>query len=735
MIVSLYIYIDGISKQIELFDDEKISVTSSIQNINEISKVFTDYSNSFTIPASDNNNSIFKHWYENSIEESFDQRQRYDGYIEIDTQLFRVGKWQLESATVKNNRIEDYKIVFYGNLKSLTDAFGEHKLKDVETLNDYTIQYSGVNVKNTITSTSDLDIHFPLISSDRNWQYDSSTAGGGSNIHHPSGAIDYTELFPAIKLNRIFDAIATKYNVTFNGDFLQQSRFDNAFLWLKNGEAKQMLNLSEKQQINFTVTDNDGTIAINSVNDTLTFNGWVDSYTEQDYGFSLLINFPVSLTYNLIVYKDNAIYTTLNGNGTNVSFSLDSNAGIGVYYFEIQTNVSTSYTFSYSAQYFEYDPFGPQQYVTTLSGSGSGTTNNNIDLTQFTPDIKVSDFVSGVLKMFNLTAFSINGTDFTLEQLEQWYYQGQIKDLTEYCLTDDFTFERIKPYKKINFKYQKSENLISRQFFENNAREYGDLDYTFNNDGADYSIQLPFENLLFNKFTGTDLQVGYTLKPDLNTYAPKPIILYKYDNVGCNFQFDAGSGHETISNYNVFGQDVEYLNQIHTLNFRVEFSSFTLNPINNTLFSNYYLPYLSNLYSLKSRMLKVKMRLSYAQLLGLKLNDRIVIRDKRYLINQYTTDLTTFESDFELIQDFRSVNFNNSRLVNYDNTEQALTFYNTSNEPLTWSIDSDIDSMINRTTDYGTYVVVELNINSSGLAKVAAIISDKNDLIIIQQDA
>ena len=84
MIVALYIYVDGISKRIDLFDDERISVTSSIQNINDISKVFTDYSNSFTIPASDNNNTIFKHWYENSLNNGYDQRLRSDAYIEID---------------------------------------------------------------------------------------------------------------------------------------------------------------------------------------------------------------------------------------------------------------------------------------------------------------------------------------------------------------------------------------------------------------------------------------------------------------------------------------------------------------------------------------------------------------------------------------------------------------------------------------------------------------------------
>ena len=38
--------------RLELFNDEKISITSSIQNANDIGKIYTDFSQSFTIPAS-----------------------------------------------------------------------------------------------------------------------------------------------------------------------------------------------------------------------------------------------------------------------------------------------------------------------------------------------------------------------------------------------------------------------------------------------------------------------------------------------------------------------------------------------------------------------------------------------------------------------------------------------------------------------------------------------------------
>jgi len=51
------VYVESISgsgnySKLELFNDEKIELTSSIQNIQDISKVYTDFTQSFTIPAS-----------------------------------------------------------------------------------------------------------------------------------------------------------------------------------------------------------------------------------------------------------------------------------------------------------------------------------------------------------------------------------------------------------------------------------------------------------------------------------------------------------------------------------------------------------------------------------------------------------------------------------------------------------------------------------------------------------
>lgn len=78
---------------------------------------------------------------------------------------------------------------------SLKDLFGEDKLRD---LNYGTLEeiYNFESVRDSITSTASLDVRYPLISSDRVWQYGGGGGGGGgsNNIAASGGAINFTEL-------------------------------------------------------------------------------------------------------------------------------------------------------------------------------------------------------------------------------------------------------------------------------------------------------------------------------------------------------------------------------------------------------------------------------------------------------------------------------------------------------------------------------------------------------------
>ena len=81
------LYIDG--QRADLFQDENIEINLSVQNIKDISKVFGDFTNSFTIPASPTNNAIFKHYYNVDIYGGFNANVRVDTFIEVNNNLFR----------------------------------------------------------------------------------------------------------------------------------------------------------------------------------------------------------------------------------------------------------------------------------------------------------------------------------------------------------------------------------------------------------------------------------------------------------------------------------------------------------------------------------------------------------------------------------------------------------------------------------------------------------------------
>ncbi len=649
MQVAIYIYKDDVRYRLELFQDENISITSSIQNVNDISKVFTDYSQSFTVPATPNNNKIFAHWYENSIDDGFNANKRYDAEIEINTVPFRKGRIELQSANRDNGNITHYSLVFYGTLKSLTDKFGEDKLINLTNLNDIIdFDYSATNVVNSVVNANTLDIAFPLISSNKAWQY----GGGVDDISTSGGSIDYRELFPAVRVKSIFQAIEEKYNVSFLGNFLSDKRFTELFLLAKNSEKLLIQStLSTVDLVSNTGYDR-GYFTVDFTANTITYNGSLDA---DDYSrrLDVSVNVPSETTYELQIFKDGVLFQTINGTEPTSHTIFEDiwrdDISLGVYSFKISSTdiANTSVVISTVSV--------NAMWTDTLTINTSFIASGKLDVTKQMPDMKISDFFSGVLKMFNLTAYSENENEYNIEPLEDWYNAGEIRDITKYVNLDG-EITRAPFYKVMNFQYEKSESLINRAFFDTFQREFGDLKYTFDveSDGDEYTIKLPFENLMHQKFSGTKIHVGYCLKSDLKSYVPKPILLYKYGNISTDVNFYLEGVSRT--SYNAFGQDIEKVtNEFHTLNWGLENSTLLNGVIENTLFSDYYLSYLSNIYNRKSRIIKIEGVADTYLMSVLKLNDRVVIRDKRYVINNLQTELNTGKINLELLTDFRAI--------------------------------------------------------------------------------
>ena len=59
-----------------MFKDESVSITQSIKNVKDLGKIFTEFTKTFTLPASKANNKLFKHYYNFDIVGGFDARTK-----------------------------------------------------------------------------------------------------------------------------------------------------------------------------------------------------------------------------------------------------------------------------------------------------------------------------------------------------------------------------------------------------------------------------------------------------------------------------------------------------------------------------------------------------------------------------------------------------------------------------------------------------------------------------------
>lgn len=678
------VYIEG--KKIELFEDEQINVTSSVQNIADISKVFTDFSQSFTVPASTVNNAIFQHFYQSDIDSTIDHNIRRSAVIEIDLTTFRRGKIQIEKANVKNGQPENYQLTFYGEIRTLKDAFGEDKLTDLD-LSSLEFAYNGTEIYNRITDlATDYDVRYPLIASNRLWTYHHGSEDITTNAH----AIQYNELFPAVKVSKIFEAIENDYGLTFTGTFLGDPRFTQCFLYGKNTNEYSFITATIDLDFSSKINNNDvnwSNISTSNAEDfvdlaTNTIN--IKNFDSQIIKHQIEINITAKSatgTLYIDVYQDGNYYqtlqTTTTGNvGNGITFLNTSGLDTDVQFqFKASAAMNIDATVTYTATAIS----GVYGFQTSTSTIQTNTTvlAGNVSINSTLPEMKVADFFAGVLKQFNATCVATDVDTFEILPLEDWYQQGAIVDVTEYTDIDSIDIERIKLYKKIALKYQQSESFVNRNFYKLANSEYGNMEYQFAYDGEEYTIESPFENLLFTRSIDNSNNyaiLGYCLNESYNAYTPKPILLYLYGESNDislhHIKFYDGTTHQDIGSFAQFGQDFTYQNTKYSLNFGAENSVIHLETIQQGLYAEYYYPYLLNLFNLKNRLVHVKTNLPISLLTNLKLNDRIIIRDKRYIINEMKSNLTTGEVNFSLYLDFRL--FEGNQILTPDKEEQCL---------------------------------------------------------------
>ena len=218
----LQLYIGN--ERVDLFKDETVSLTQTIKNVKDIAKVFTEFTQTFSVPASSVNNKIFKHYYNFDISGGFDARKKADARLELNDLPFKDGKIALQGVELKNNLAHTYKITFYGNTVNLKDILGDNQLSSLPLNQNQIYDYTDVTTRMQSESN---DILVPLIThtnrliynSTQHSQFDpeattNNISHQGSGTPHQNG-VEWNQFKYAIRVQAIIDAIESKYQYYF----------------------------------------------------------------------------------------------------------------------------------------------------------------------------------------------------------------------------------------------------------------------------------------------------------------------------------------------------------------------------------------------------------------------------------------------------------------------------------------------------------------------------------------
>ena len=728
---------DDVYRRIDMFDDETINLTSKIQDVKDIGKVFTDFSETFTVPASRENNKVFQHWYKYEIDNGFDARTRKDAIMEMDFNPFKRGKISLENVKLRDNKPFSYTVVFYGNLINLKDLLKDDKIQDLPQLDDYTHDYNNTNVKVGLQSgLSSGKVIYPLISHTKRFYYDSaqSTPEYSGNLYYNTTGnnigLAFDDLKPAVKCLTIIEAIEDKYtttngypsNIVFTRDFFGTTPFSNLFLWFSRNKGK--IGGDENQEELLTRICGDWGFSSGDLGFAVDGDTWTFSVGNGDRSYKGVLTVTTAGANQNIPFKMKAIdYVSGNtliessqqaGASRSITFEVAASFSSTNYQVKwiIESNTAISFTPELELTKFNINPttgtITSQEDATwNIDGSGNSiSTVSEIIITQNAPDIKVIDFLSGLFKMFNLTAYyvdDVGDADFgkiKVDTLDNFYAdrvnnpsEGEW-DITKFVDTSRLQIDRAFEYNEIDFSYQEPSTLLSINHQEQFNDIFGDEEVRPQNidRGTPYEVEVPFEHMKFERIIDTnqsgtspysavtspaayitDILWGYSaageftsdtdVTPNTGNYEPvltKPLVFYAIQETGLT----SAKGIKWISDGTPISLTQYYrpsnTNEdatgstaaAFTINFDDEIDEWNLTNYGgttNSLFKKFYATYINGIFNEKKRLFKLKAYLSTDILANYRLNDELVIQDKTFRINSIETNFNTEVSNLELL--------------------------------------------------------------------------------------
>ena len=687
----IQLYISG--TKVDLFQDESVSLTNTIQNIKDISKVFTSFSQSFVVPASKVNNQLFRHYYNYNVDDGFDGRLKVSATIELNYLTFQKGKIKLEGTQLKKNKIYGYKITFYGNTVELNDLIGEDTLDalvgDSNWIDGFSKPYSSTAIYSGLVSGYDIindSINYPnaiitpLITHTTRLFYDSAsdTADDGNLAPNGNGesaamnhGVYWKDLKYAIRIDLIIKAIEKTYGLTFSTDFFTSTNapYYNLYMWMhrKKGNVDdpnapatfpQLVDFGvDSTMTNVLATGQTVVVSNqtgnNKITSTLTVN----------------VNAAENTVYTVNVIRDGIIQDSFSATAPSAA---QANIDLTDGNYQVQIVVREEFTID-SITWDMSDLIIPESHTFNVSAYTIPATVQFVPSAQLPPQ-KVLEFITGLFKLFNLTAFVLDNGTIKVQTLDSFYAapsSGSPFDISSFIDVSKSQVNVALPYREIIFEYKglgtklalQHEQLTTGGVGWGTTEYMGDAKY----DGGVYKVEAPFEHMKYERLidvaTGDTktIQYGWMVNDNDESYLGSPVLfypIYQQNQDSIRFLSDrpyvnTGSNID-INDYFIPSNSVSIDASTSTsnINYNQENNEYDFTGVfSGTLFQNYYSTYITEMFNSKRRLNRFTAYIPTNILLNYTLADRFIINNQSYKINSVNTNLKTGESTLELLNE------------------------------------------------------------------------------------
>lgn len=673
--IAFSLEIEGTS--VDLHTDETIRLHREIKDLLNVATTKTDFSQQFTIPATERNNPIFSNYFEENIQlGSWNAFLKLDARILVHSIPIFQGCVELVGVKFKNGNPSFYDVVFYGQVKNALTEFQEDTLIDADwSALDHTVNYTNVinSWDGTLLSGA---IIYPLVDWGNNYTYSTSSTFNLRNLLTYGATIN--DFRPFVRLKTMVETLFSAYGYTLGGTLFARSEFDDMYVapMGQAGPIRNPNNTDAAIEVNCTSTGVSSTtsgwtkVPMNTaVVDVLGL--WSTSAYEYTAQISGEYTFKFSL--DVSIFSAGIMYLAALKNGSvSDQFTPKTSAGLTEYEFNVSLKTGDKLAIGYRLDAGSVTISNATLETLAVPFGIDGST---LSLSSVMPDVKIKDFLNSLLKTFN--AVLVNADDDTVEihNIDDWYSSGTLKDFTKYIDTESIEHRKLKVPKTIKMSHQESEDFTNEAFYSLNNRRFGSVQFSPEIDFSDSDLvvntmftvippPLLFQSNSVGLYTSpTDLPLIYVGDTDgepmqidflLAYYAGKKSINSTY-LIDFNTQTEFAvmspfSDYPTSSSTSkslAFGLEACYLGDMPT----------------NTLYMEYWQPYLSRLYATSSRLVTMTAIVPVGEWLNLDLNDTLAISGNYYKIQTVDYDLLNQKAVFQLITypDIELTNYSSTR--------------------------------------------------------------------------